>query len=464
MPVALAPSASDARRPSGSVSGLVRVTVTSGSRRVDLALSSDVPVVELVPELARRVGLLDVVTAYAGYRAVTRDGRVLRHDLGLTAQGVGHGDTIVIVVNAADPPPTVHDDPAEALADVVARGVEPWGPDWSGPMTLWSGVVMLLLGAGALVTQHGTDAASTAATVATVLSIVLVVTAILFSRARHETVAAVALGNAACVYAAAAGLSWGWRTSISGTPVILAGIGVLGIGIVGALGMARSRLLLMPAVVAGAVCAGTGLLMQSTPLDPALPLTTVLALVLISSGGFPTLALSASGAGRHASSGTSICEGDPAAIDMARLAEDARLAREILTAASATVGLLLVLLAPVAVSCGPASAAVPVLGCAVVIVRTRRYRSAHDVMLGVLSGALGFVSTVASLVWLHRESGFLAAIAVATVGLVLLGRAFWPHADVRRHGLAGDRIEAAAIASLLPALAVSALSVGSIWR
>ena len=40
-------------------SGLVRVTVTSGTRRVDLVLPGAVPVAELVPELARSVGLLD---------------------------------------------------------------------------------------------------------------------------------------------------------------------------------------------------------------------------------------------------------------------------------------------------------------------------------------------------------------------------------------------------------------------
>jgi ESX secretion system protein EccD len=446
------------------VSGLVRVTVTSSNRRVDLALSGGVPVVELVPELARCVGLLDMATAHAGYRVVTRDGRVLCNDLGLTAQGVGHGDMIAIGVTPADEPPTAHDDLAEALTDVLARGVEPWGPGWRRPTTLWSAVVLLLLGAGALATQHATGSAASAASVAAVLSVVLVVSAIFLSRARHETVAAVTLGNLACVYSAAAGLSWGWRTTMSGTPATLAGVGVLGIGIVGALGMAKSRLLLMPAVVAGAVCLATGLLMQSTPLDPALPMTMLLALVLISSSGFPTLALSASGAGRHASSGTSICDHDPLRIDMARLAEDARLAREILSAASATVGLLLVLLAPVAVSCGPVGAAVPSLGCAVVILRTRRYRSALDVLLGVLSGVLGLVSTVLSLLWLHREWQFLAAIVVAAAGVVLLGQTLWPRTDVRRHGRAGDRIEAAAVVWLLPALLMTALSDGRIWR
>ena len=42
-----------------SASGLVRVTVASGTRRVDLVLPGAVPVAELVPELARSVGLLD---------------------------------------------------------------------------------------------------------------------------------------------------------------------------------------------------------------------------------------------------------------------------------------------------------------------------------------------------------------------------------------------------------------------
>ncbi|MFC6345025.1 EsaB/YukD family protein [Nocardioides hankookensis] len=40
-------------------SGLVRVTVASGTRRVDLVLPGAVPVAELVRELARSVGLLD---------------------------------------------------------------------------------------------------------------------------------------------------------------------------------------------------------------------------------------------------------------------------------------------------------------------------------------------------------------------------------------------------------------------
>ena len=69
-------------------SGLVRVTVTSGTRRVDLVLPGAVPVAELLPELARSVGLLDAATVYGGYRLVTAEGRELASDSGLTLQGV----------------------------------------------------------------------------------------------------------------------------------------------------------------------------------------------------------------------------------------------------------------------------------------------------------------------------------------------------------------------------------------
>lgn len=58
-------------------SGLVRVTVASGSRRIDLVLPGAVPVAELAPELARGVGLLDAATVHGGYYLVAPDGRRL---------------------------------------------------------------------------------------------------------------------------------------------------------------------------------------------------------------------------------------------------------------------------------------------------------------------------------------------------------------------------------------------------
>ena len=86
-----------------SASSLVRVTVASGTRRVDLVLPGAVPVAELVPELARSVGLLDGATVYGGYHLVTADGRRLANDAGLMIQGIEDGGLITVSAGVDDP-------------------------------------------------------------------------------------------------------------------------------------------------------------------------------------------------------------------------------------------------------------------------------------------------------------------------------------------------------------------------
>jgi hypothetical protein len=87
--------------------GLVRVTVMSSTRRADLVVPGAVPVAELVPELARSVGLLDATMVYGGYRLVTRQGRVLGPDSGLRAQGIEDGGVLTIGALVEDEPPRV---------------------------------------------------------------------------------------------------------------------------------------------------------------------------------------------------------------------------------------------------------------------------------------------------------------------------------------------------------------------
>src|SRR3954447_20443073 len=110
---------------SSVASGLVRVTIASGSRRVDLVLPGSVPVAELVPELARSVGLLDASTVYGGYRVVTTHGRALGGGAGLVGQGVGDGGLLTVPAGVDERPPRVYDDIVEAMTDVVERDLAP---------------------------------------------------------------------------------------------------------------------------------------------------------------------------------------------------------------------------------------------------------------------------------------------------------------------------------------------------
>ncbi len=457
-------------QPAASDTGLVRVTVAWQGRRADLCLPSVVPVADLLPELARHVGALEASTVHAGCRAVTRDGLVLRPDLGLGPQGVVHGEVITLVPPAGEPTQDVHDDVSEAMAAVVERDVPRWDPAAGRQVAFWTAVLLLLLGAGALSSQRGSDGADGAGALAAAVTVALLAGAVRLGAMPGAALRALMAGHLSCVYAAVAVLCWSWRTppgAVPGAPVALVGGAVCATALAALLGTRRGRLFLLPAVAAGAVCAATGLVMQTTPLDPALPLTTLLTSVVLATSGLPTLALSTSGAGRHALSvgpsfsgvdrcGTDRPGTDWTGIDMERLAADCRLAREMLVALATTAGSLLVLLAPFAVSLGGVGAAVPLLGSAAVILRTRRYRSEDDVRVGLVFGVLGLVSTALSLIVLEPGSRVAVAAMAVAAGVVLLGRAPGPGPGDRRPGRLGDWMESAALVALVPALVVAA--------
>ena len=130
-----------------SASGLVRVTVSSGTRRVDLVLPGSVPVAELVPELARSVGLLDAATVYGGYRVVTADGRELAGESGLTSQGIEDGGLLTVTAGVDEAPPRVYDDVVEAMTDVVERDLQPWAPAVGRRTALVAAGLLMALGA-----------------------------------------------------------------------------------------------------------------------------------------------------------------------------------------------------------------------------------------------------------------------------------------------------------------------------
>lgn len=159
---------------------LLRVTAVAGGRRRDLAVPGGVAVAELVPDLARAVGLLDPAAVYAGYLLQVQ-GRRLRPDRGLREQGVADGALLTVAVED-DPPPTAYDDVAEAAADAV-RLRRPWEPADTRRTTLVVGLAGISVGLVALAVDalgrvaFGRDLADGAAAVVAPVLLALVVLA-----------------------------------------------------------------------------------------------------------------------------------------------------------------------------------------------------------------------------------------------------------------------------------------------
>ncbi|WP_435772033.1 type VII secretion integral membrane protein EccD [Nocardioides sp. SYSU DS0651] len=452
-----------AGRPGAAIaSGLVRVTVTSGSRRVDLVLPGAVPVAELLPELARSVGLLEPATVHGGYRVVTADGRTLATDTGLTLQGVEDGGLLTVTAGVDDPPPRVYDDVVEAMTDVVEHDLQPWQPAAGRRTALVAAALLLVLGAAALLVQGDSDLAASAAAL---VAAALCAGAIVLSRAQHEAEAAVGVAWLGAGYAAVAGMMFAPDGAAPlAEPLALAGGGALLAGAVCAAGLGAGRTLVFPPVVIGAVALATGLYLRSSPdgFEAAPLLTTVLALVVMAGSIFPWIALGATTTRVDQLYSPADITADPDDVEPERVAADARIAHEILLAITGTVGLLLVLVAPLAVSLGVAGTLLAVDACLVVMLRTRQYRTGSEVLVGLVSGIAGLAAAAVAVLVLWPEWRPTLAVVLAVAGALLLALTLVPSSPSVRRGRLGDVLESVALLALLPLLVLAIGLFGSV--
>lgn len=454
-----------------SAAALVRVTVASGSRRVDLVLPGAVPLAELVPELARSVGLLDAMTVHGGYRVLTAEGRLLGTDAGLVVQGVEDGALLTVTTGVDEPAPRVYDDVVEAMTDVVERDLRPWSPASGRRTALGAAGLLMALGAAALLVQGDTVLAGSAAGV---VATVLVAGAVVLSRAQAEPEAAVAVAWASTAYAAVAGLLLALDTGTSGllgvpggpgvlagAPVAAAGLGAVLAGLVALLGLGEGRALVLPPVVVGAAFGVVGLVLQvAAGADVGVLLSTVLVLVVLMGSLFPWLALGMTGARVEQVYSTADITADPDEVDPDQVGREARLAHEILLAITATVGLLLVLVAPVAVALGLSGTLLALVCCGVVMLRTRQYRTGSEVLVGLVSGIAGLASVAVALLWLQPQWRPTTALVLAVAGGVLLAVTLLPGETSVRRGRLGDVAESVCLLALVP-LALVATGVFS---
>lgn len=442
-----------------SISGLVRVTVASGTRRVDLVLPGAVPVAELVPELARSVGLLDAVTVYGGYQLVTSEGRRLANDSGLTLQGVDDGSVITVTAGASVSAAPVYDDIVEAMTDVVEHDLLPWAPASGRRTALVAASLLMALGAAALLLQHNQQLAGAAAAV---VAAGLSAAAVVLSRVQGEPEVAVSVAWTGVGYAVVSGLLLAPADDRFGLQLACAGAGAAIVGVLCLTGLGVGRTLVVPAVVVGAIGGVAGLVVHDTDAELAVLLSVVVTFVVLVGSVFPWLALGATSTAVDQLYGPADITADPDPVDPLRVAADARVAHEILVAISATVGILIVLVAPFAVSLGLSGTLLATVCSLVVMFRTRQYRTGSEVLVGLVSGIVGLAAIAVSLLVEWPQWRPTAAIVLAAAGAVLLAVTLLASGPSLRRGRFGDILETVALLSLLPLLVVASGLLASV--
>lgn len=431
---------------------LVRLSVMAADRRVDLGVPAHLPLAEVIPALARALGLVDTARAHGGYRLLRADGTALDPARSLRVANVADGALLALEPGLHREPGRVYDDPVEAVADAVGEQLAPWTPRDAVLAATGAAVALLLAGAALL---PALDPGSALPSIAgAVTALLLLARGAVASRTGPEPSAGRLLVLAAPVLGGVAGLtattgppSWGW-------PAALAGAGVLGTGLLGLVALVDRRELSATSLTVGSALTVTGATVALTGFEAGAVLGVLVAALGIASHAVPRVALSiarlwvVSAPGEALDDSPEVC---PASI-RARLAVGHR-ARLALRAA---VGVLLLGALPAVVGTGAAGIALVGVCCTGLLLGARRTHSRSDT-LGLLGPPVLGLSMVAVLAsaWHPQWRGVvLAGVGLAVVFALAAGWV-WPHRHPRLARI-GDGLEVTLLALLPPLGAVAA--------
>ena len=379
---------------SGTVAGTVlRISVVSDDRRLDVGVPSQVPLVEIIPGFARSLGVLDPTLTHGGYALQRADGTPLDPARGAAAQGVHDGELLTLVRGGLMREPRIYDDVVEAVIDATAEQHNSWTPADSSRTALFVSLTFLALCAVLLVATPPTSLLP--AIIAGSGAVVLSVAAAVLMRLRQPE-AGHALGLTAAAYGGLAGYPavpaqriWGW-------PLAALGPGLVAVG---------------------------GLSLAVTQDKPEIHLVPI-----------------ALGASIGITATAAAVFGDPLAAAGTRT----------LIALRAALGLAALIATPLVAASGVTGAVLCVLAFVGMMFQSRQMHARLGVLVLMAIGAIGLAATgvTVALALPDVRTWMLLILVVATVvliGLTLLT----PKARLRLTRL-GDTVEVVALALLLP--------------
>lgn len=438
----------DPSTPTAPVGTLLRISVTAGDRRIDLGAPGNVAVVEIVPGLARALGVLDAASVYGGYRLVTADGSTLDPARSLIASGVEDGAILTLECGADQPEPRVYDDVVEAVADAVESRFRAWTPHDSALGAAWGAAAIVAATALLLL---GADRSSSLPPVVAAMGMVLAVVAgAVVARTGRDSSAGRVLVLAGGLPAAVAGLTAGTSAPSWGWPAAGAGAGLVVAGVLALVALPDDRETAIAPVGLGLALGVVGATVELAESQPAHVLAVVVAVVLTASIGVPWLALASTPLRVVSPRSDAEILLDPVPIDPDRVRRQLDSGYRIQLSLRVAVGLLALLATPTLVGSGTLGTVLLVVGWVGLLLATRQSYARADVLVVVCLGIAGLALTlvVAALAHPSWRTPLVCAAGAAAAALVALGLV----APRRRVALAraGDTVEMTCLAVLLP--------------
>ena len=437
-----------------TATSLVRLSVTSGTRRADLGIPGSIPVAEVIPDLARELGVLDAHSASMGYRLVHSDGSAVESDRSLAAQGIEDGSVLALEPNRPDGD-KVYDDVVEAVADLVETQFTPWTAANSAGTAVGAAVVLFVAAAYALFTAR--DSGVLIAALAGACALLLVGAAAVLAHVRQQPSAAVALALTAVTYAGVAGYAAVPDARLWGEGLVYAGAAVALVGVLGAVAVTRSRLLVGATAVVGVAMAVLGVLTHHVGWGMTTVAGGTFLVATLAGNVLPWVGISTSRLSTHPPKSDLEIYADTPEVEREQVRRQVAAGHELMVALGVASAGVMVLCTPQLVSAGVSGALLVFVGFVATLLRTRHSRTRTTVLIAMVSGIAGIAVAAVSAAQTHPDWRPALGLGLAGAAAVVVALALiLPRTRVRL-GRVADAVEGVALVTLVP---LAAFAVG----
>ncbi len=437
-----------------TATSLVRLSVTSGTRRADLGIPGSIPVAEVIPDLARELGVLDAHSASMGYRLVRSDGSTVESDRGLAAQGIEDGSVLALEPNRPDGD-KVYDDVVEAVADLVETQFTPWTAANSAGTAVGASVVLFVAAAYALFTAR--DSGLLIAALAGACALLLVGAAAVLAHVRQQPSAAVALALTAVTYAGVSGYAAVPDARLWGEGLVYAGVAVTVVGALGAVAVTRARLLVGATAVVGLAMVVLGVLNHVVGWGMTSVAAGTFLVATLVGNVLPWVGISTSRLSTHPPRSDLEIFSDVPEVEREQVRRQVAAGHELMVALGVASAAVMVLCTPQLVSAGVSGALLVFVGFVATLLRTRHSRTRTTVLIAMVSGVAGIAVAAVSAAQTHPDWRPALALGLAGAAAVVVALALiLPRTRVRL-GRTADAVEGVALVTLAP---LAALAVG----
>lgn len=437
-----------------NLDAIVRISVVHADRRVDLAIPGRLPLVEVLPGIARGLGVLDPTLLHGGYRLTRADGSELEPSRGALAQGIDQGEILTLALGGLIAAPKQYDDLVEAVIDATSAHHDAWKPEDAARTATAVSLTLLALSAILLAVQPRTGFAPAA--ISSASSAVLLALAAALSRLRkHES--GVAFVIAASVLAALSGyLFTAPHLELWGYPLAAAGLGAIVAGGIAMLIVRKPVEMLSLPISFGAIVALPAAVVGLTGVTPVGPYAIMIAVAAMLAGALPWLTLSSTRV--RVVSPTSEVEmfAPPPPVDGERVKARVDAGHRLLVAFRIAFALAVLLATPVVASASWTGAILTVLAGATFMFQSRQSARRASVIVLLAGGTAIMALSGLAAITSHPDEAPLLLIALLVATAVITGLTLLSDRVRMRLTRIGDTFEIIFIVLLLPLGAITA--------